>query len=61
MLSAWPRRAALQLKKEWRFRGKQRRLKAGEYRWYVWPGEGPRAANRYGARIGRRSFTVAPA
>ena len=61
MLSAWPRRASLQLKQEWRFRGKRRRMKPGEYRWYVWPGDGPRSANRYGARIGRRSFTVAPA
>jgi hypothetical protein len=60
VLSAWPRRAALQMKFHWRFRGKRRRLRPGVYRWYVWPGKGPRAANRYGKRIGRRSFTFAP-
>jgi hypothetical protein len=58
ILSAWPRRAELQLKERWRYRGKRYRLKEGRYRWYVWPGEGPRAANRYGKRIGARSFVV---
>jgi hypothetical protein len=60
ILSEWPRRARLQLKKKWRFHGKRYRLKPAEYRWYVWPGEGAREANRYGRRIGRRSFTVMP-
>lgn len=59
ILSAWPRRAALQLKSKWRFRGKRRRLHPGVYRWYVWPGKGRREARRYGKRIGKRSFTVA--
>ena len=60
VLSAWPRRAALQLEPAWRFHGRQRRLRAGLYRWFVWPGEGRRPARRYGKLIGRRSFTVAP-
>jgi hypothetical protein len=59
VLSAWPRRAALQLDAAWRYRGEPRRLKPGRYRWFVWPGEGPRAVNEYGPRIGARSFTVA--
>jgi hypothetical protein len=58
ILSAWPRRAQYQLKNRWRYRGKRYRLKDGRYQWYVWPGDGPRAANRYGKRIGARSFVV---
>jgi hypothetical protein len=58
ILSAWPRRADYQLKDRWRYRGRRYRLKDGRYHWYVWPGEGPRAANRYGERIGARSFIV---
>jgi hypothetical protein len=60
VLSAWPRRPSLQLKETWRFRGRERHLRAGRYRWFVWPGEGPREDNEYGKRIGARSFVVAP-
>jgi hypothetical protein len=28
------------------------------YRWYVWPGFGPRSANRYGKLLGTRTFVV---
>jgi hypothetical protein len=58
ILSAWPRRTALQLKATWRYRGKRYRLKPGQYRWYVWPGKGRREKNEYGPRIGARSFVV---
>jgi hypothetical protein len=58
ILSAWPRRAELQLKERWRYRGRRYRLVDGRYHWYVWPGEGPRAARRYGDRIGARSFVL---
>jgi hypothetical protein len=59
ILSAWPKQAELQLKPAWRFHGRRYRLKPGEYRWYVWPGEGPRRKNEYGGRIGARSFVIA--
>ena len=59
VLSAWPREAQLQLKPRWRFRGRGRRLADGRYRWYVWPGKGPREENRYGDRVGARSFVMA--
>jgi hypothetical protein len=58
LLSAWPRRASLQLQWKWRFRGKRYRLKPATYRWYVWPGKGARSARRYGERIGARSFVL---
>jgi hypothetical protein len=35
-----------------------RHLKAGLYRWYVWPGFGSKAAARYGKLIGSSSFRV---
>jgi hypothetical protein len=59
VLSTWPTRSRLQLRRAWRYLG-ERRLEPGRYRWIVWPGEGPRSANDYGPRIGRRSFVYAP-
>jgi hypothetical protein len=59
VLSAWPRKAHLQLHPSWRFAGHARHLRPGRYTWWVWPGRGPRVANRYGARLGRRAFVVA--
>jgi hypothetical protein len=58
ILSAWPKQASLQLKETWRFHGRRYRLKPAKYYWYVWPGEGPRDARRYGKRIGARSFVI---
>jgi hypothetical protein len=58
ILSAWPRKPQLQLKERWRFRGRRYKLVDGRYRWYAWPGEGPRSANKYGDRIGGRSFVL---
>ncbi len=58
VLSAWPHGAHLQLPSAWRFRGHHRHLKAGIYRWFVWPGYGARNAQRYGAMVGRSSFRV---
>jgi hypothetical protein len=48
VLSRWPRTARYHVPK----------LARGTYAWYVWPGKGPRRANRYGALIGHRRFTV---
>jgi hypothetical protein len=58
ILSAWPRKPRLQLERRWRFAGDRRRLTEGDYRWFVWPGEGARADRGYGDRIGARRFTV---
>jgi len=48
LLSAWPTAAHYTLKSTWRYRGHTHKLTAGGYRWYVWPGYGPRSAHRYG-------------
>lgn len=56
VLSAWPRRAELALPATWRSGGRTRRLRAGGYRWYVWPL--PRRARRFAPRIGTRTFII---
>ena len=56
ILSAWPKRNRLQLRRGWRYGGKSRRLTRGWYRWYVWPGRGSRAERDYGKLIGSSRF-----
>ncbi len=58
VLSAWPTVAHYTLKPSWRYRGRTYRLTAGRYRWYVWPGYGPRAAHRYGRLLAKGAVTV---
>ncbi|HEY2319250.1 MAG TPA: hypothetical protein VGH67_13185 [Solirubrobacteraceae bacterium] len=58
ILSAWPAKPGLHLKRTWRFGGHRRRLGRGTYRWYVWPGFGARKAARYGRRIGSATFVI---
>ena len=58
VLSAWPTRPRLHLRRSWRFRGHRQRLVRGRYRWYVWPGLGPRSRNRYGRLLGVREFVI---
>lgn len=58
ILTAWPRRPRLALRRGWRFAGARQRLTPGVYRWDVWPGLGAQRAGRYGARIGTRTFVV---
>jgi hypothetical protein len=59
VLSIWPIKAQLQLKRNWRYDGRMYRLKPGRYRWFVWPGFGKRRAARYGHAIGSWTFVVA--
>ena len=58
VLSRWPRTNRLQLRGSWRFAGRRRRLVAGRYTWFVWPGEGRPAARKYGRALGKRKFVV---
>jgi hypothetical protein len=60
VLSVWPHGNRFQLRRTWTYRGKKRVLAAGSYRWYVWPGFGPRKQRRYGKLIANRSFKIAP-
>jgi len=58
VLSSWPRKPHLQLRRRWRFNGQVRRLVRGQYCWYVWPGFGARSEHRYGRGLGKSCFTV---
>jgi hypothetical protein len=58
LLSAWPTRTELRLRRSWTYRGRHHRLTRGHYRWYVWPGLGSRADHRYGALIGHSNFSI---
>ena len=58
ILSTWPTKAGLQLKRTWRFRGHRHRLARGTYRWYVWPGFGSRKAAHYGHVVGTATFVM---
>jgi hypothetical protein len=58
LLSAWPPRTELQLRRSWTYRGRRHRLTRGHYRWYVWPGLGSRADHRFGSVIGHSSFSI---
>jgi hypothetical protein len=60
ILTLWPARTSLRLKRAWRFDGRFYRLTPGRYRWYVWPGFGSHAAVRYGSLIGGGRFVVVP-
>ncbi|MGH3063170.1 MAG: hypothetical protein ACRDMK_02425, partial [Gaiellaceae bacterium] len=61
VLSVWPTRTRFQLHARWTFAGRQYRLSAGKYSWFVWPRFGRGAAGRYGNALGRSTFTVAAA
>jgi hypothetical protein len=58
ILSAWPAGHRLRLHRSWNFRGRHYRLKPGQYRWFVWPGFGARAARHYGPLLAQSSFTM---
>ena len=60
IFSAWPRRTSLRLPKSWMYHGRRHRMRAGVYRWYVWPGFGKFAQAHYGRRLGGSSFVFVP-
>ena len=61
ILSAWPTKAQLKLPFLWTFNGRRYRLSPGRYKWFVFPGYGPRQQARYGKVIGSSTFFVVPA
>jgi hypothetical protein len=58
ILSAWPTVNHYTLKARWQYHGHTYTLSAGRYRWYVWPGYGPRAAHRYGRLLAKGAVAV---
>jgi len=57
VFSAWPTSTRLKLPRAWTYHGRHFRLRAGSYRWFVWPGFGSLSAGRYGKMLGGSSFT----
>jgi hypothetical protein len=58
VLSIWPVGTSLKLPRTWMYRGHKHTLGKGHYRWYVWPGYGPRSAAKYGKLLGGSTFLV---
>jgi hypothetical protein len=59
VLSAWPSVPRLRLGRTWEYNGRRHRLERGRsYRWFVWPGRGPRALSDYGPLVGTRTFKL---
>ncbi len=59
VLSLWPVGITLKLPRSWMYGGKRHSLVKGRYRWYVWPGFGPRSASKYGKLLGASVFNFA--
>lgn len=58
IFSAWPTRNSIKLTRTWTYDERRYRLSPGRYRWYVWPGYGLRAQEKFGRLIGSSSFVV---
>jgi len=58
ILSLWPRKAQLKLRRTWTFQGVRYRLAPGAYRLFVWPGFGSFAQQKYGRIVGKGRFVV---
>ena len=58
ILTIWPSSTSLRLQGSWSYGGRTYQLTPGRYRWFVWPGFGPRSETRYGKLLGGRSFVV---
>jgi hypothetical protein len=59
IFSAWPRSTSLKLPLSWTYHGRRYRMRAGVYRWYVWPGFGKLARAHYGRLLGGSAFVYA--
>ena len=58
ILSTWPVKPSLKLKRTWKYQGKRYTLTKGTYRWFVWPGYGARSNVDYGELLGSKSFQI---
>jgi len=58
IMSIWPAVTEFRMPSSWHFGGRSQSLTRGRYRWYVFPGLGPRSANKYGPLLGSSTFSV---
>ena len=61
ILSLWPSRARLKLRRQWTYKGRVQHLRPGLYAWAVWPAFGEAKNPRYGRMLGLSSFRSCPA
>jgi hypothetical protein len=54
VLSRWPQKSRVELRRHWHFAGRRHSLEPGRYDWYVWP----HYNGRYHARLGHGVFYV---
>ena len=54
ILSLWPTRARLKLRRQWTYKGRVQRLRPGLYAWAVWPAFGEAKKPRYGRMLGHQ-------
>jgi hypothetical protein len=59
ILSAWPVKTRLRLRKSWKWNGRRWTLAPGTYRWFVWPAYKRQQGVRYGKPLGFSDFVVA--
>ena len=58
VLSTWPVKNSLTLRKAWKYQGRRYGMVRGTYRWYVWPGIGPKSDAKYGPLLGSSTFSI---
>jgi hypothetical protein len=58
IFTGWPSVARFRLFAPWTYDGVGRYLRVGRYRWYVWPGRGPRSVGAYESLLGSSTFVV---
>lgn len=58
VLSSWPSKPSVSLADSWNWEGGKRKLSAGKYRWFVWPGFGRRANAEFGKLVGSGKLVV---
>ncbi len=58
VLSSWPGGPVVSLTGTWNWEGAKRKLVAGKYEWFVWPGFGKRANSKFGNLIGTGKLVV---
>ena len=59
ILSKWPVKTQLRLRRKWVWNGRRRTLVPGTYRWFVWPAYKRKSGGiRYGQSLGHSDFVV---
>ena len=58
ILSSWPAKTRLQLRRTWVWNGRRRALAPAKYRWFVWPAFKRQGKIRYGKSLGHSDFVV---